>query len=62
MFDVTIVMQSFVYRPRPRRHNLAHSRLDEEETGLMTGESMVRPNTSDSLPRGRSSRTRTGTL
>jgi len=62
MFDITIVTQSFIYRPRPRRHNLAHIRLDEEETGLLTGESMVRPNTSDSLPRGRTSRTRTGTI
>ena len=47
MFDITIVTQSFIYRPRPRRHNLAHLRLDEEETGLLTGESMVRPNTRD---------------
>lgn len=64
MFDITIVTQSFIYRPRPRRHSLAHSRLDEEETGLLAGESMVRPNTSlsESLPRGRTSRARNSTL
>ena len=62
MFDITIVTQSFIYRPRHRRHNLLeHVRLDEEETGLLTGESMVRPN-ADFLPRGRTSRTRTSTL
>jgi len=62
MFDITIVTQSFIYRPRPRRQALSYSRLDEEETGLLTGESTMARHASGSLPRGRTSRTRTGTL
>jgi hypothetical protein len=60
MFDITIVTQSLIYRPRPRRHSLSRSRLDEEETGLLSGEPVGRR--TDSLPRGRTSRTRTGTV
>ncbi|KAJ8502902.1 hypothetical protein ONZ45_g11335 [Pleurotus djamor] len=39
MFDITIVSQSFVYRPRPRhRSSLRSSRLAEEEAGLLSSE------------------------
>ncbi|KAF5380890.1 hypothetical protein D9615_004025 [Tricholomella constricta] len=59
LFDVTIVGQSFIYRPRHRRHSTVYSRIEEEETGLLTGDSVAR-HVSDStvLPRGRSLRTR----
>lgn len=64
MFDVTIVMQSFIYRPRSRRHILTHSRLTEEETGLLSEDTLLaHPSGSDSaasiMNRGRTSRTRT---
>ncbi|KAG5647240.1 hypothetical protein DXG03_000775 [Asterophora parasitica] len=51
LFDVTIVGQSLVYRPRHKRHAV-YSRVDEEETGLLTGDSVARHG---ELPRGRSS-------
>jgi hypothetical protein len=38
MFDITIIGQSFCYRPRHRRHSRV---LDEEETGLLSGDSAV---------------------
>lgn len=58
MFDITIVAQSFIYRARPRRHSLVQSRIDEEETGLLTGEEF-HPNDSSALPAGRTTRVRT---
>ncbi|GLB34871.1 putative repeated motif containing protein [Lyophyllum shimeji] len=60
IFDITIVAQSFVYRPRHRRHSTLYNSRVEEEAGLLTGESIAR-HASDStvVPRGRSSRTRT---
>lgn len=59
MFDITIVGQSFCYRPRPRRH-LSRA-LDEEEAGLLSGSDTLPPCPSgDSavMNRGRTSRTR----
>ena len=53
LFDVTIVTQSFIYRPRHRR-NTTHARV-EEEAGLLTGDSLA-VNDSTALPRGRTSR------
>lgn len=38
MFDVVIVSQSFMYRPRARRHSALYSRLSEEERGLLGDE------------------------
>lgn len=57
MFDITIVAQSFIYRSRPRRASTIPSRL-EEETGLLTGDSLTHPSDSTALPRGRTSRIR----
>lgn len=34
-FDITIVAQSFIYRPKPRRHHTAIRTIDEEEAGLL---------------------------
>ena len=45
MFDITIIGQSFCYRPRPRRHRI----LSEEETGLLSGDSAL-------MNRGRTTR------
>ncbi|KAG5653832.1 hypothetical protein H0H81_010105 [Sphagnurus paluster] len=60
MFDVTIVGQSFIYRPRHRRHGPMHSSRIEEETGLLSGDTVARQASGSTvLPRGRSSRTRT---
>ncbi|KAH9483919.1 Lysosomal amino acid transporter 1 [Psilocybe cubensis] len=62
LFDITIVSQSFCYRPRPRRHNPAsHSRtVDDEEAGLLSGDALSAhlPGDSAILNRGRASRTR----
>ncbi|KAF7338208.1 Lysosomal amino acid transporter 1 [Mycena venus] len=39
MFDVTIVGQSWIYRPRPRRHGRSRTHgMAEEEGGLMAGD------------------------
>ena len=46
MFDITIIGQSFCYRPRVRRHSRI---LDEEETGLLSGDSAI-------MNRGRTTR------
>jgi len=51
MFDVTIVTQSFIYRPRHRRH--IHGRY-EEEGGPLMGDGSESP----ALHRGRTSRIR----
>ncbi|KAJ6502446.1 PQ loop repeat-domain-containing protein [Mycena sanguinolenta] len=40
MFDVTIVGQSWLYRPRPRRHGRSRTQL-EEEGGLMAGDALA---------------------
>ncbi|KAF9013904.1 hypothetical protein BDQ17DRAFT_1418849 [Cyathus striatus] len=63
LFDVTIVAQSFIYRPRHRRHLLTHSRLVEEESGLLAGDVLsahppLTTGESAISPRGRTSRTR----
>ncbi|KDR81691.1 hypothetical protein GALMADRAFT_58600 [Galerina marginata CBS 339.88] len=60
MFDITIVAQSFIYRPRHRRHSTTHSRvLDEEEAGLLSGDALSAhpPGDSAILNRGRTSPT-----
>ncbi|KAF8077865.1 CTLH/CRA C-terminal to lish motif domain-containing protein [Lyophyllum atratum] len=50
VFDITIVAQSFIYRPRHRRHSALYSSRMEEEAGLLTGESIARhPSDSTSL-------------
>ncbi|KAF4603844.1 hypothetical protein EYR40_001017 [Pleurotus pulmonarius] len=41
LFDVTIVSQSFIYRPKPRHHRTRSNRLSEEEAGLLTGDSLA---------------------
>ena len=46
MFDITIIGQSFCYRPRPRRYSRV---LDEEETGLLSGDPAI-------MNRGRTTR------
>ena len=60
MFDVTIVSQSFCYRPRHRRHSIAAPARapDEEESGLLSDDALsAHPNTESSslLNRGRTS-------
>ncbi|KAF8798096.1 hypothetical protein BYT27DRAFT_7124378 [Phlegmacium glaucopus] len=41
MFDITIVGQSFCYRPRPRRHLSTYGRAsDEEEAGLLSADAL----------------------
>ncbi|KAF8212118.1 PQ loop repeat-domain-containing protein [Mycena galopus ATCC 62051] len=40
MFDVTIVGQSWIYRPRPRRHGRSRT-LVEEGAGLMAGDTLA---------------------
>lgn len=61
MFDVTIVSQSFCYRPRHRRHSTTvHTRVpDEAERGLLSDDALGAPHRStesDSIPnRGRTS-------
>ncbi|KAJ7343374.1 PQ loop repeat-domain-containing protein [Mycena albidolilacea] len=49
MFDVTIVGQSLIYRPRPRRHGRSRT-LGEEEGGLMAGDALAHE---QHPPRGR---------
>jgi len=66
MFDVTIVSQSFCYRPRQRRHSMAaHARVpDEEESGLLSDDALSTPaptESSSSLNRGRTSHVLTST-
>ncbi|KAF7363532.1 hypothetical protein MSAN_01009700 [Mycena sanguinolenta] len=41
MFDVTIVGQSWCYRPRPRRHSRSRTQLLDEEGGLMAGDALA---------------------
>lgn len=57
LFDITIVSQSLIYRPRPRRHSTSvlPTRIEEEEAGLLTGEEPY-ANDSSSVPTGRTSR------
>ena len=38
MFDVTIVIQTYAYRSRPRGRTARASALSEEEEGLMSAE------------------------
>jgi hypothetical protein len=66
MFDVTIVSQSFCYRPRHRRHSIAvHARTsDDEESGLLSDDALNTPaptESSSSLNRGRTSHVLTST-
>ncbi|KAF8965250.1 PQ loop repeat-domain-containing protein [Flammula alnicola] len=59
MFDITIVAQSFCYKPRHKRHASAHVRvLDEEEAGLLSGDALSAHPDSAITNRGRTSRTR----
>jgi hypothetical protein len=62
MFDITIVTQSFIYRPRPKRQHTT-PRLLEEEAGLLASDALSpHPplDTGDSaiMNRGRAARTR----
>jgi hypothetical protein len=44
VFDITIVTQSFIYRPHPRRQASMRSRFsEEEESGLLNRDSLARP-------------------
>jgi hypothetical protein len=46
MFDITIVSQSFIYRPRTHHHRGRSTRsrhLDEEAAGLLAGDSLAPP-------------------
>jgi hypothetical protein len=45
MFDITIVSQSFIYRPRShhRGRSTRSRRLDEEEAALLTADSLAYP-------------------
>jgi len=59
MFDITIVGQSFCYRPRHRRHGtMIHRVSDEETAGLLSGDpvSAHLPGDSAIMNRGRTSR------
>ncbi|KAF4614525.1 hypothetical protein D9613_003127 [Agrocybe pediades] len=61
LFDITIVGQSFCYRPKHRKHlSVSHRVVDEEEAGLLSADVSAHPSGSDSaiLNRGRTSRTR----
>lgn len=57
MFDITIVSQSFCYRPRHRRHSTAvHARLpDEAERALLSDNGLGPTESSSLLNRGRTS-------
>ena len=51
MFDITIVSQSFIYRPRSHRgrgRSIRARTLNEEETGLLTGDTLAQPPLSSS--------------
>jgi len=66
MFDITIVSQSFCYRPRHRRHSIAvYARApDEEGSGLLSDDALSTPGpteSSSSLNRGRTSHVLTST-
>jgi hypothetical protein len=67
MFDITIVSQSFCYRPRHRRHSTAvYARApDEEESGLLSDDALRSAPTefesSSTLNRGRTSHVLTST-
>lgn len=41
MFDVTIITQSFIYRPKPRRPPRTSIRNVEEEAGLLSADSLA---------------------
>ncbi|TFK30013.1 hypothetical protein FA15DRAFT_581170 [Coprinopsis marcescibilis] len=63
MFDITIVIQSHLYRPKPKRHQSLHSRLSvsEEEAGLLSADAYHPPLSAGESAiqnRGRASRTR----
>ncbi|PFH54276.1 hypothetical protein AMATHDRAFT_72778 [Amanita thiersii Skay4041] len=58
MFDITIVTQSFIYRPRRRRHSLLNNTLVSEETGLLSGDGI----NNEALSAGRTSAAPTGPL
>lgn len=56
MFDITIVSQSFVYRPRHHKAGLLRSHvLDEEATGLLSADSQHIFDESETLRRSRRS-------
>ncbi|KAF8636680.1 hypothetical protein AX17_003486 [Amanita inopinata Kibby_2008] len=56
MFDITIVAQSFIYRPRRHRHSIIDDSVMTEETGLLSAtDALMQPpyHTNDHPPRGR---------
>jgi len=59
MFDITIVAQSFIYRPKPRRLSILHSGRHEEGSALLGSDALAHPTESTAVNRGRGSRTRT---
>jgi hypothetical protein len=61
MFDVTILGQSFCYKPRHRRHGtIIHRASDEEVAGLLSADALSAhpPGDSAIMSRGRTSRAR----
>ena len=58
IFDMTIVAQSFIYKPRHRRHASAHvvRTFDEEEAGLLSEDALSAHPDSAITNRGRTSR------
>ena len=52
MFDVTIVTQSFLYRPKSARGRRPSHSYNEEEAGLLDGDA-ARQSTSPVAPRRR---------
>jgi len=61
MFDITIVGQSFCYKPKHRRHGtIIHRVSDEEAVGLLSGDAVSAhlPGDSAIMNRGRTSRAR----
>lgn len=61
MFDVTILGQSFCYKPKHRRHGtIIHRVSDEEAAGLLSGDAVSAhpPGDSAIMNRGRTSRAR----
>ncbi|KAL0946624.1 hypothetical protein HGRIS_012820 [Hohenbuehelia grisea] len=43
MFDITIVSQSFIYRPKHRRHHKIRTHDDEEAAGLLSADALANP-------------------
>lgn len=61
MFDITIVSQSFIYRPRTKRHPHPRNHTVEEATGFLS-EEFTHSQRRHSVERSMTSRGRTTTV